>query len=424
MKRLRKKASGIWEYYFYDKKKSPSRKYIQLKAGNQEDAELEALQKLQLYRKGNYDPWLQITDDLEEAVNKYLDDCSELRASTLKMKRSQLNIFLKSTHLRSFILIDHNIIAHYVTAMDKPSSRAYRLSVISSFWKWCISKGYTENNPVQMFKDSTRVRISMDYSEREPCTMQQYLQVQGVAQSKNETLSPFLELAISTGLRSSELVSLNVRDVKLSGLTGSINIRSWIHPKTGEKFDPKTNKRIVPLTPRAALVLKSLLDDMATDDPWRPVFSGSRKPRASGSTLGHLFTEIRKDLGIGHEITLHSTRHAYLTWLMACGVDPYTILKVAGHGDLKTQQKYVHYMDEMLSGGAAQVRQELTAFFCPGVKPEVLRFAFPDKSTFYSSIVKGSKLDVLDILFGGLLYDEGLIAQVQKKSINKNLNQN
>jgi hypothetical protein len=74
----------------------------------------------------------------------------------------------------------------------------------------------------------------------------------------------------------------------------------------------------------------------------------------------------------------------------------------------------------MLSGGASQMRKEIVSYLCPGVSDEVLEFAFPDNAAWYGSVASKSRLDVLDILFGGALYDEGLLKTLREFEMRKN----
>lgn len=422
MKGLRERQPGSFEYAFYDKHKKPKRKYITFKADSYEDALIYVATKLKAYKNGSYDPWLKIVDDIEQALERYLKESTHIRVTTRKTKSNQLNLFIKYLPYKSFKLIDAEIIGGFIVRMNTEASRAFRLACVASFWNWCIKKGYTKNDPVTEFKQNTRIRINKNKKTRNALTVSQFIQILGEAQSDKEDYHAIIfDLAAMTGLRRNELIYLNQRDVTLAERTGSIHVREWINPKTGEQFQPKTGERIVPLVPRAVAMLKGLVDK--SDDPFHPVLTNHGE-RLKPNRVSQKFSEFKRACGFGKSITFHSTRHSYLTWIMALRVDPYQVLRIAGHGDLTTQQRYIHFVEQMLSGGAAKIKSEIISLMCPAVDDEVINFFFPDSSRFYGSNAPTTQLDILDILYGGALYDEALKAHVKQSKLTRGFNKN
>jgi hypothetical protein len=184
--------------------------------------------------------------------------------------------------------------------------------------------------------------------------------------------------------------------------------------------------RLVPLVPRAAMLLRRLIDELGTDDPFAPIFRNPFRPgeRVKPNDASTRFRGCRRRVGLGPSYTLHSTRHSYLSWIIMCGADPYAVKDIAGHADLQTQQRYIHFSKMMLSGGASKVRREIVAFLCPGVSEDALSYAFPDSARWYGSAVGGSRLDILDILYAGTLYDEALLAALRQIDMKRNLGTN
>ena len=424
MRNLRERKPGSFEYAFYDKRKNPKRKYITFKADSFEDALIHVAQLLKDYKLGTFDPWLKIVDDIEQAMWRYLNESTHLRKSTREMKRSQLNQFLKLTPHRSFKLIDPATISAFVTAVNTEASRAYRLGIISNFWEWCIHKGYTKTNPVAEFKFDSKIRLSRTKRTKNPLSFKQYFQILAEARNHERAYhAQAIELAAMTGLRRAEVLAIRQQDIRLNGITGSIMVQDWVNPKTGERFTPKNGNRLVPLVPRAALLVKDLLDKITTDDPDARLITYKGDP-VKVASVSQKFAAFRDACGIGKSISLHSTRHSYTSWIMALRVSPYDVMRFVGHSSLLVQQRYVHFIDQMLSEGAAKVKREIISIFCPGVDQNILETLFPDSTSFYGSSGAANSLDILDILYGGALYDEALISHLKQSIAKGRMNQN
>lgn len=418
-------GSGQWELSFYDKTRKPTRKYIRFRASGETAAILKAADYVKSYQIGNFDPWSSAVDDIEHAAIAYLKAHRHQRPNTIKNKVSLLSRFVGFLTDRSFRNINTDTIARFMATGRKESTQDVQSMALNGFFKWCVDEGYTKKNPVAEWRKRSGIS-SKRQSDKEGLTIEQAVQMIGACSGMENYFPALLELAFCTGLRKSELISLNIRDVQLNGRGGSIHIREWVHPQTGKHYVPKSTPRVVPLVPRASALLSRLIDALATDDPWQRLFGAASDSRLEvpENSPSNYFRDYRPLIGLGPSYTFHSTRHSFLTWLIMCSVDPYAVQDIAGHADLTTQQRYVHFSRVMLSGGASKARREIVAFLCPGVSPDALSVAFPDSSSWYGSAVSGSRLDILDILFGGLLYDEELLQAFKRADMRRSAGRN
>lgn len=427
MRNLREhpKGSGRYEYAFYNKHKKPKRKVVRFAASSYEAAMRMALKKLEAYEAGDFDPWKQIIDDIEEAMKAYMKAHRNQRKNTKTGKQSTFNMFLKYINVRSFFSVDDDVIGNYAVHFEGHTLKT-RLQILNHFWKWAIREGYTRKNPVRDYVYKNRITKKLE-KRRDAMSVDEYLQVYGEAMKQENYFPLMLELGVCTGLRRGELISLNVQDVTTDGKTGSINIREW-HSPYGESFYPKNENatRVVPLVPRAAALLKGILNGINTDDPWQSIFLSPfhDNRRVRGNDASDRFRTCRDAVGLSKSITFHSTRHSFLSWLIMLSTDPYAVMSIAGHEDLTIQRRYIHFSKLMLSGGANQMRRKIVSYLCPGVNESALEFTFPDTASWYGSVSASSRLDVLDILFGGLLYDEELIASLKQFQMQKNIKRN
>lgn len=146
-----------------------------------------------------------------------------------------------------------------------------------------------------------------------------------------------LEVLFATGMRISELLSLN-RD-QING-TGKIFIRG-----KGKK------ERFVYLTDRAKSLLKDYLltrsdDNPALFIPYSGKNSGTAKVRISPNYLQMKIKRYKELLGIIVPTSAHSFRHGFATYLAEKGANPAAIQILLGHESLQTTTRYVHASDK------------------------------------------------------------------------------
>jgi len=146
-----------------------------------------------------------------------------------------------------------------------------------------------------------------------------------------------LELLLATGMRISEVVSINRDQVNSDG-------KLFITGK-GKK------QRFVYLTPRAVGHIKEYLQKRG--DPYPALFlpkSGSRlkgsDPRISTNYLQMKIALYRRLLEIVVPMSAHTIRHAYATYLAENGANPAAIQVLLGHESLQTTTRYVHTSDK------------------------------------------------------------------------------
>lgn len=146
-----------------------------------------------------------------------------------------------------------------------------------------------------------------------------------------------LEVLFSTGMRISELISLNRNQIDKTG-------RIFIRGK-GKK------ERFVYLTERAQERLENYL--LTRDDdypalfvPYRGKNVGKTTTRISTNYLQMKIKQYRERLGINVPTSAHSLRHGFATYLAEQGANPAALQILLGHESLHTTTRYVHASDK------------------------------------------------------------------------------
>lgn len=151
---------------------------------------------------------------------------------------------------------------------------------------------------------------------------------------RNRTI---LEVLFSTGMRISELCSLNRANIDASG-------KIFITGK-GKK------QRFVYLTPRAQnwlnLYLSTRQDDLPSlFIPYSGINVNQNKKRLSANYLQMKIKQYREKLKINVPTSAHSLRHGFATYLAESGASPVAIQILLGHESLDTTTRYVHASDK------------------------------------------------------------------------------
>lgn len=148
-----------------------------------------------------------------------------------------------------------------------------------------------------------------------------------------------LELFFSTGLRVSELCSLN-RDLDLSRDEFSIRGK-------GEKV------RVVFLSPAAKRAIKEYVDKRADLDEALFVQMGKNSKNAKDIRLTprsveRIVKQYAIKAGITRKVTPHVIRHSFATDLLENGADLRSVQALLGHANIATTQVYTHITDKHL----------------------------------------------------------------------------
>ena len=140
-----------------------------------------------------------------------------------------------------------------------------------------------------------------------------------------------MEVLYSSGLRVSELVGLNWRDV--DDELGMVLVRSG-----------KGNKdRLVPIGEQALDALKAWRRRMPIAwEPDGPVFTNLRGGRLTSRSVENIVARRIDRAGVRSRITPHGLRHCFATHLLDRGADLRSIQEMLGHASLTTTQRYTH----------------------------------------------------------------------------------
>ena len=165
--------------------------------------------------------------------------------------------------------------------------------------------------------------------------------------AKNEEIAAFIlardkaliEVIYSGGLRISEAVGLNFKDMDILG--GSV----LVHGK-GKK------ERLCALGRPARTALRSYLQQRRlrspAETPTSPVFINRNCGRLNARSFQRNLKDYLAAAGLPTDLTPHKLRHSFATHLLDAGADLRSVQEMLGHADLGTTQIYTHVADSQI----------------------------------------------------------------------------
>jgi len=155
-----------------------------------------------------------------------------------------------------------------------------------------------------------------------------------------------LELFFASGLRISELVSLNKSDI-------DFKTKEFVIRGKGGKLRPAF------LTPEASEILQIYLNRRKDNFKalfislrFKPIFVGSKieldKFRLSTYRVQEIIRKASQKAGIIKKVTPHTLRHSFATNLLNNGADIRSVQEMLGHSSVSTTQVYLHVTNKKL----------------------------------------------------------------------------
>ncbi len=221
-----------------------------------------------------------------------------------------------------------------VSANLKKNTQNYHMIALRVFLKYLMKRSITALTPdrVELAKIKGRELDLMTTNE-----LDRLLNAPDMTRLQGLRDKAILELFFSTGLRLSELCSLN-RDLDLTRDEFSIRGK-------GEKV------RVVFLSDDAKSAIKKYLENRK--DMEEPMFlqSSNRKSETNRLTPRSIERIVKKYAiasGISRKVTPHVIRHSFATDLLSNGADIRSVQMMLGHANIATTQVYTHVTDAQL----------------------------------------------------------------------------
>ncbi len=224
----------------------------------------------------------------------------------------------------------------YVAALHEAeyasSTVSRKLASARSFFRFAQREGIIKNNPAKPLRNPRRQRKLPHFLT----TKEIGKLLNAPSESDNLGLRDraILETMYSAGLRVSELVGANDRDLDLE--EGLVRVRG-----KGKK------ERLAPLGSHAvraieAWLSKRNLSKKTLQQKTRPVFVNKFGDRITTRSVARMLEKYLKTTGLDLRTSPHTLRHSFATHLLDNGADIRSVQELLGHKSLITTQIYTH----------------------------------------------------------------------------------
>lgn len=211
-------------------------------------------------------------------------------------------------------------------------SQARALSAIRGFHRLIAAERLAPKDPTDEVEAPRRARRLPQWLSRAEVErlLAEPTRAAGASAERDRAM---LELLYATGLRVTELVTLDVNQVDLES-------RVLLARGKGSK------ERLVPVGAVAARALRRYLqgprEALLRNRKSRDLFVTSRGRRMTRQGFFKLVARYARSAGIGRPVSPHKLRHSFATHLLEGGADLRAVQTMLGHSDVSTTEIYTH----------------------------------------------------------------------------------
>ena len=279
---------------------------------------------------------------MEKQVKLFLDflkDDKKLSDNTLQSYRRDIEQYEKyvSDNKINYLKATEETILEYMEYLreenKKESTISRSLASIRSFYQYLI-------RVKKIKKDPTMTIESPKINKRTPNILTSKEVELLLDQPKDVDLKgtrdkAMLEFAYATGMRVTEMISLDIDDVKLD--EGYVVCRG------------RSKSRNIPLGSMSMKALKEYIDDarpyLIRDESEEALFVNVNGTRLTRQGFWKIVKYYKEQAHIEKDITPHVLRHSFATHLLQNGADLKAIQTMLGHSDISSTQVYMQFQD-------------------------------------------------------------------------------
>jgi tyrosine recombinase XerC len=278
---------------------------------------------------------------MQEVFNKYIQYLeTERNVSPYTVRNYTTDLsdffqFLKGKEISLLEDVDRHVLRDYLSYLVGrgivKASIARKLSAIRSFYRYLVREGILKTNPIERASSPKLDKrlpsfLTLDEVER-------LLNAPDLSTPQGQRDRALLELLYASGLRVSELVSLDLNQINLD----TSEIRVW---GKGSK------ERVVLMGKPATEALRNYLEQS------RPKLLGKKKTNAiflnrygqrlPERSVQRILADYAAKAGIEKRVHPHILRHTFATHLLDGGADLRVVQELLGHARLSSTQIYTH----------------------------------------------------------------------------------
>lgn len=283
-----------------------------------------------------YEGWTMLSD-----ITSFVEYLREVKKTSKNTEISyqrdllQMYAYLESQGISEVSKVTKTSLNSYVLYLEKQGKATTTISrvlaSIKAFFHYEFSVGKIRRDPAELLKaPKIEKKAPTILSEQEIEALMAQPSGRNAKEIRDKAM---LELLYATGIRVSELIHLELKDLNMS--VGFITCRD------------EQKERMVPFGKRAKKALTDYLEEgrdilvKGADSPW--LFTNCSGQPMSRQGFWKIIKYYGDKAGIQRDITPHSIRHSFAAHLLKNGADIHAVQTILGHSDSATTQMYTAY---------------------------------------------------------------------------------
>lgn len=247
--------------------------------------------------------------------------------------------YVEDNHM-NYTKVNGNDIKAYLEHLSnvgkKTSTISRNLASIRSFYQFLLRTRKAKNDPTEGIQSpKIEKKAPSVLSSKE---IELLLDQPKDVDLKGTRDKAMLEFAYATGMRVTEIISLNVEDVNIQ--------EAYVICRNGSK------QRTIPLGAISIKALKEYIEQarpiLIKDENEKSLFVNINGKRLTRQGFWKIVKYYKEQAHITKDITPHVLRHSFATHLLQNGADLKAIQTMLGHSDISSTQVYMQFQDENL----------------------------------------------------------------------------
>ena len=270
----------------------------------------------------------------------FLENEKKLSNNTLQSYKRDIRQFreyLESNNI-NYTKVTEKTVKDYIENLEERGKKASTISrciaSIRSFYQYELKNKRVKKDPtekIQSPKIEKKAPSTLTFKE-----VSLLLEQPKTVDLKGIRDKAMLEFAYATGMRVTEIISLDVEDVNLE--------ESFVTCRTGKK------QRNIPLGKLSLKALKEYMENarpvLIKDEGVKALFVNINGKRLTRQGFWKIIKYYKEQAHITKDITPHILRHSFATHLLQNGADLKAIQLMLGHSDISSTQVYMQFQDE------------------------------------------------------------------------------
>jgi integrase/recombinase XerC len=274
---------------------------------------------------------------VERGIDDFLSGLRQRNTSghTIKAYEHDLAVFAEYVGPAQLRVIDHLRIRGFLSYLYErglsKTSVARSLAAVRSLFRWLAREGVVEQNPAKL--------VATPKLPKKLPRVPTIEEMNSVLDSQMPETASFperdrlmLELLYGCGIRNSELIGINLDDIRMAN--EAILIRGKGKKERYVPFGDSAREAIAAYLP----VRHKMLSDKKRNTP--ALLINRRGGRITTRSVGRIVKRIAISKGLSPDVHPHTLRHAFGTHMLEEGADLRAIQEMLGHERLATTQRY------------------------------------------------------------------------------------